>query len=186
MVNPNWPGSVTAIPEKTDFVRDVLGRYGYSDKRLVNSESALLCYSESAECLETQAVYMPRAYAEALALGLDAQIHFALINQHWRYTGLLLPDLTPKQAYHAYKTAASFLSSAAYAGPAAGYPMGIEGYTFRPPEDTSYVDVIWSMDGSLKDVTLPTGATAYNRYGVLIASSGTIQVNYGAVYVVRP
>jgi hypothetical protein len=186
MVNPNWPGSETAIPEKTGFVRDVLARYGHSDKRLVNSESALLCYSESAECLETQAIYMPRAYAEALALDLDAQFHFAMINQHWRHTGLLLPDLTPKQAYHAYKTAASFLTSAVYTGPAAGYPAGIEGYTFLPPEETSYLDVIWSVDGSLQDVTLPAGAAAYDRYGVLVASSGTIQVNYGAVYVVRP
>jgi len=33
---------------------------------------------------------------------------------------------------------------------------------------------------------LPTGASAYDKYGVLVASSGTIQVDYSPVYIVRP
>ena len=41
-------------------------------------------------------MYVPRAYAEALALGLEGQIYYSMINEEWRHTGLILPDLTPK------------------------------------------------------------------------------------------
>lgn len=188
MANPNWPGSVTAVPEKTAFVRQVLEQYGYGDKYLINTEAALLCATVTSDCTETQAIYIPRAYAEALALGLKGQAYFALINEGWRNTGLVLPppELTPKPAYHAYVAASLFLSGVNYEGKVNGYPRQIEGYSFRRANRPGYVDVIWSADGSRQDVTLPAGASAYDRYGDLIATSGVIQVNYSPVYVTRP
>ena len=186
MGSNGWPGSVTAIPAKAGFVREVLAAYGYGEKRLMNTESALLCSEPATDCLKTQAMYVPRAYAEALALGLEGQVYYATINDWWYHTGLLLPDLTPKPVYYAYKTAASFLAPVKYDGEAADYPAEIEGYTFRREDETGYIDVIWSVDGSAQDATVPTGASVYDQYGVLIASSGTIQVNYSPVYVVRP
>jgi hypothetical protein len=48
------------------------------------------------------------------------------------------------------------------------------------------VDVIWSLDGSQQDVTLPSGASAYDLYGNLIASSGEIQVDSSPAYIVMP
>lgn len=186
MTNGSWPGSVTAVPAKTGWVREVLVQYGYGDKGLINTEAALLCHESTAECLETQTMYLPRAYAEALALGLKAQTYYQMINENWWHTGLLQPDLTPKPVYHAYVAAASFLASATYEEPATNYPPGIEGYIFSQRGDTGHVDVIWSADGSAQAVTLPSGASAYDRYGELIASSGAIQVDYAPVYVERP
>jgi hypothetical protein len=186
MDNPNWPGAVTAIPEKTAFLRKVLRQYGLGDKRLMNTEAALQCGLDTDECFETQAMYIPRAYAEALALGLEAQLYYAMINEHWRYTGLLRRDLTPKPGYKAYETAVSFLGSARYQGVTANYPPSIEGYSFRQNGTGQRVDIIWSSDGSLQRVTLPSGTSAYNRYGSKLASSGEINVDYGPVYIVEP
>jgi hypothetical protein len=184
--NPNWPGSVTSIPEKTAFIRQVLERYGYGGKGLLNTEVALLCYVESSECFEVQAMYVPRAYAEAMALDLHGQTYYAMINEMWRHTGLLRPDLTPKPVYHAYATASSFLGSAAYQGEVSGYSPGIGGYQFRQSAFIGRVDIIWSADGSLQYVTLPDGASAYDRYGDLIATAGVIAVDNSPVYVVTP
>jgi hypothetical protein len=79
MANYGWSGSETAIPEKTAFLQSVLEQYGYGDKPLVNSEAAMLCLSVDDDCLETQAMYVPRAFAEALALGLKTQYYYEMI-----------------------------------------------------------------------------------------------------------
>ncbi|MFC2037685.1 hypothetical protein ACFLYD_06940 [Chloroflexota bacterium] len=185
MANPNWPGSVTTVLEKGVFLRDVLDRHGYEEKPLISSEAALLCFRPTDECLETQAMYVPRAYAEALALGLEGQIYYAMINEEWRHTGLLLPDLTPKPVYRAYNTATFFLAAVTYEGPAMGYPPGIAGYAFRRNDAQEYIDVIWSVDGSVQNVALPSEASAHDRYGGLVASSGVVQVDLSPVYVLR-
>jgi hypothetical protein len=191
MGNPNWPGSITAMPEKATFIREVLGQYGFGDKPLISTEAALLFVNDNADTRETQAAYVPRVFAEALALGLTAQIKYKMTNDEyrqdqWRNVGLLEGDLDPKPAYFAYDTASSFLSAARYIGPAIGYPGGVEGYTFDPPGSSLFLDVIWSVDGTPQTVPLPEGSEAYDRYGVLIGSTGSITVDYGPVYVQRP
>ena len=186
MGSGKWPGAVTAVPEKVAFLRGVLEQYGYGNKALMNTESALLCGEDTTDCLETQAMYIPRAYADALAVGLQGQVYFAMINEGWRHTGLLLSDLTPKPVYNAYDAASSFLTSVVYEGTATGYPAGVAGYAFRRNDGAGHVDVIWSSDGNSRSVTLPGSASAYDKYGTLVASSGTIQVDYSPVYVTRP
>lgn len=189
MCNPNWTGGeaiqTTAIPEKISFLREVLEAYGHADKGLMNMEAALMCSEDSEGCRQTQAMYVPRIYAEALALDIIGQAWFTIKEPVWRYTGLLNDDLTPKPVYDAYRVAASFLVDVKYIGPAAGYP-GAEGYVFRRLDESAYIDVIWSADGNTCNVSLPTGASAYDKYDNLVASSGTIQVDYSPVYIVRP
>jgi hypothetical protein len=184
IANPNWPGSVTALPEKTAFLRNVLDQYGFADKVLMNTESALLCFEDTADCRQVQADFVPRAYAEAMALGLKAQIYYALIS-NWRYTGLLDADLNPHPAYDAYVAATTFLTSARYQGEVSGYPAGIEGYRFQQRGQPIYVDLIWAADGAAHNVTLPAGATAYDKFGQLLAGSGDIVVGSSPVYVRR-
>jgi hypothetical protein len=185
MANPNWPGSITVVPDKTLFLQSVLAQNGYAGKPLMNTEAALLCFADTTACREAQAKYVPRAYAEALSLGIQSQIYFALVNQAWWSTGLLRADLTPKPAYYTYATAASILASVDYEGLASGYPAGIEGYAFHQHGASWDVDVIWAWDGGQHAVTLPAGASAFDRYGNLLATSGTIQVDGAPVYVQR-
>jgi hypothetical protein len=184
--NPNWSGAVTAVPEKAAFLRNVLSRYGYGEKPLMNTESALLCWDATSACREKQARYVARAYAEALALGLETQVYFAVRNDTWYYTGLLDGSLSPRPTYNAYAAATSFLSSAIPEGTATGYPAGVEGYRYRSVDTSQHVDVVWSADGSSLSVTLPAGASAYNHYGTLLATSGVIQLDDGPAYVKRP
>ena len=119
--NPNWPGSSTALPEKVAFLKTVLNRYGWGHKPLINTEVALYCDVNTDPCLETQAVFTAKAYAEGIALGLHGLVYYALKSEH-RLTGLLRPDNTPRPSYLAFKTAAAFLTHARYRGPVAGYP----------------------------------------------------------------
>jgi len=185
--NPNWPGSVTAIPEKTAFLRQVLNAYGFPNKRLINSESALLCFDGTDSCWAAQARYMPRAYSEAMAVGLEAQVHYKMImGAAWWHTGLIWSDLKPKPAYEAYAAAAAFLSATDYSGPATGYPAGVQGYAFRRQYGPASLDVVWSVDATPRTVTLAPGASAWDLYGNLIAALGDIQVDDSPVYVVGP
>ena len=184
--NTNWPGSITGVPEKTKFLQEVLAQYGFADKPLINTEAALACKTATSDCMEAQAMYVPRVYAEALALGLEAQVYYAMVNESWWHTGLLMPNLTPKPAYNAFKTASGFLEEARYQGPVTGYPARIQGYSFRRGNSASVLDVIWTRDGGDRTVILPAGATAYDRYGTLLAASGTIQAGLSPVYIVKP
>ena len=184
MGNENWSGAVTAVPEKAAFVKGVLQKYGYGDKLLSNTEAAMLCFTATNDCLETQAMYIPRAYAEAMALGLQSQVYYAMINEGWRHTGLLYPDLSVKPVYRAYDAAASFIGEARYEGEASGYLSVVQGYSFRR-SDGGMVDVIWSSDGVSHQIPLPGGASAYDKYGTLLATSGNVSVGLSPVYVKR-
>lgn len=184
MTNFTWPGSVTVVPEKAQFIREVLSKYGFGNKPLMNTETALQCTTASVDCYEGQAMYAPKAYGDAMSLGLQAQVYYA-ITTNWYNTGLLNQDLTPKPVYNAYKTASNYLAGATYRGAAAGYPAGIAGHAFGFLETTNRIDVIWSQDGTQKAVALPAGSSAYNRYGTLIAGDA-ILVTYEPVYVLRP
>ncbi len=180
---PAWPGSPTVMPAKAAFIRELLARYGHGDKPLMNTESALMCGEASPECLEAQAAYPARSYAEAAALGLVAQIHYAWINEHWRYTGLVLPDLEPKPAYYGYKVASSFLAGAAYRSPAAGYPAGVEGATFAALG--ALVDVVWSQDGRPREVDLPKNASVFDHYGRPVSADSSLVLDGDPIYIVR-
>jgi len=186
MTNTKWPGSTTSIPEKVEFLQSVLKKYGYGDKPLMNTEGALLCKDHwlPIGCRDTQAVYVTRAFADAMAVGLKSQVYYSIINDHWWNTGLLEKDLTPRPAYNAYVATSDFLTDAEFVGPAKGYPAAVEGYEFR--SSAGHIDLIWSKDGSIKTVVLPPGATAHDLFGDLIASPGQIQVDYNPVWLITP
>ena len=185
LYNPNWPGSPTSLPEKVAFLKNILNRYGWAKKPLINTEVALYCDVDTDPCFETQAVFVAKAYAEGIALGLHGLVYYALKSEH-RLTGLLRPDNTPRPSYLAFKTAAAFLTQARYRGPAAGYPVGIYGHSYRPQAGKT-VDVIWTTDGAPRSVLLPSEAAAFDRYGTLLpVSEGLITVDYGPVYIQKP
>jgi hypothetical protein len=185
MGNPNWPGSGTSVTEKVIFIKKILNRYGFQSKPLLNTEAALYCDAESPQCLETQSMFIPRAYAEGIAAGLQGIVYYSLVCD-FRTLGLLRTDLSPRPSFLAYQTAASFLAQARYRVLPAGYPVGITAYSFVPPTGGEF-DLIWSNDGDGQTVTLTPGSTAYDRYGSLInPEDGKITVGYGPVYIQRP
>jgi hypothetical protein len=185
MSNSHWPGSVTSIPEKTSFIKNILNQYGLGSKTLMNTEAALYCDDDSPECLKTQAVFAVRAYVDGLALGLQSVVYYAM-KTDYRGLGLLRANGTPRPSYQAYKTASSFLKNTRYLQPAAGYPTGIEGHSFLTRQNT-LLDVIWSADGTGKTVLLPAGTSAFDFNGApLTPVAGAITVDYGPVYLQQP
>jgi hypothetical protein len=184
MSNLNWPGSITSIPEKTFFIKDVLSRYGLAKKTLMITEAALYCDIESPECLKTQAVFATRAYIDGLALGLQSVVYYSMRNDY-RGLGLIRQDFTLRPVYQAYKTASSFLTKARYLRPATDYPKGIVGQSFLSIFYTP-LDIIWSVDGTGKRVPLPPKSAAFDFNGTPLSPvGGAITVDYGPVYILK-
>lgn len=187
MYNRFWTGGeivqTTALAERVNFLRGVLQKYGYGNKLLIDTETALTCESDTSDCRETQGMFATKAYAEAIAFDLLGRTWFALVNDGWYYTGLLqASDLTPKPAFYTYQAASDFLDNVNYIGPT-GY-SGIEGHKFEDADDSRFIEVVWASDGSSHTLVLPSGASAYDRYGNLLASSGSVQVGYAPLYIV--
>jgi hypothetical protein len=187
MYNRFWTGGeivqTTALAERVNFLRGVLQKYGYGEKSLFDTETALTCADDTIECRETQAMYAPKAYAEAIAFNLVGRIWYAMINGGWYYTGLLEGgNLAAKPSFYAYQTASDYLGNARYLGPVEY--AGIEGYKFEDIEATRFIEVVWASDGNSHTLVLPSGASAYDRYGDLVASSGSVQLGYAPLYIV--
>jgi len=188
MGNPNWTGGVwkqsTAVLEKASFVRQVLSTYGYGNKGIMNMEAALFCEDDppaSPDCLQTQAMYVPRAYAEAMASGVMAQAWFWMKDPVWRSTGLLDALLNPKPVYYAYQFASRELSHARYVGPVGDYAPGVAGYSFI--SGTQRIQVVWSADNFSHNISPPSGfVRALDKYGVSVGGS-PVSVGVSPVYL---
>ena len=187
MYNRFWTGGeiiqTTALAERVNFLRGVLEKYGYGEKPLFDTETALTCTDDTSDCRETQAMYAAKAYAEALAFNLVGRTWYAMVNDGWYYTGLLQSsDLTPKPSFYAYQTASDFLSDAHYIGPI-GY-SGVEGYKFQDTSDFRFIEVVWASDDNLHTINPPAGASIYDRYGNVVSWSGSVQIGYAPLYIV--
>jgi hypothetical protein len=180
----SWSGGVggTGLPQKVNFVRQVLARYGHGDKPLFAGEIALKCEILSPECYEVGAAFVPRAYAEAYSLDLLGAVYYALISEFY-YKGLLLPDFTPKPAYWAYKFMSSQLTQARYEGPVTTYP-GVSGHAFSQAGQQQ-VQIVWSSDGFSKTVTLASNfAAAFDKLGFpLTPVAGQLVVDWSPIYI---
>ena len=159
--NPNWHSDWNTtgpvLIAKVRFLRDLLARYGYPDKSLLNTETALLCGRNGTEppCTgedygDTKASYVAQAYAAAATEGLVANIWYSLTG--WRGSGLLDATLQPGLAFDAFQFASQMLSGAVPEGQIAGLP-GMLGYSFSRSEDRFWI--LWSMDGAQHALALP-------------------------------
>ncbi len=149
----DWNGVVIG---KTTFLQQLLREYGY-DKPLVLNEAGLswIGSGEPSDAYrQSQADYVVKLHARALALGLANVTWFGWQGPGWRYMALLNKDLSPTPAYHAYAFAIQQLDGVQrqYVGPT-DYE-GLEGYTFR--RDGKLLQVVWSADGGEHVLSVPT------------------------------
>jgi hypothetical protein len=172
----------TGLPEKVAFVRRLLAQYGQPNKTIVATELALKCEEPTDDCQEVGAAYIPRVFAEAHELGLEIASYYALITE-FKYKGLLLPDLTPKKQYAAFKFMASQLSWVEYVKPVDQYP-GISGAEFNRSR-LRELWLLWSTDGTEQYLTPPAGfVQVTDKYGnVIDLVDGKIVVDWSPVYV---
>jgi hypothetical protein len=153
---PNWVSAWNktgpTVIAKAGFVSSVLTSYGYSDKFLMNTETALLCDScgDDTTYETTKAYYVARTYAVALAKGLRANVWYSVFG--WRNSGLLNPDLSPRPAYTALQFSRSELRDANWVRDITEY-AGVKGYEFQRGDRRIWV--LWSLDGNMHLINLP-------------------------------
>ncbi len=172
--NGNWGTlySTTgpSIHAKTQFIRDTLSSFGYGDKLLMNTESALICHpedhptcisDEDSDFEQTKAYYVAEAYAAALAEDLAANVWYSAFG--WRESGLLYSLGSPRPAFAAYTFARAKLGDGTYLRAINEYP-GVLGYEFR--RGGYRVWLLRSLDGDPHAVSLPgTPLAVYDVYG---------------------
>lgn len=144
-----WNTTGPVLIAKTRYLRDLLGRYGYTDKFLMDTELALLCGRDGSEpeCQtpefeNTKASYVAQAYSSTAAEHLLGSVWYNMFG--WRGSSLVSASLQPLAAYDAFATSTRFLEGAAFAGKVEQYP-GITGYIFDQIGKRRWI--LWSLDG---------------------------------------
>ena len=179
--NTAWNTTGPTVIAKAGFVKSVLAAYGFSDKFLMNTETAVLCGSCNNDSAfeTTKAYYVAQAYSAAIAEGLRANVWYSV--QGWQNSGLLNPDLSSRPAYTAFKFARNELRDAVWLRDVAEY-SGVKGYEFQRGDRRIWV--LWSLDGASHLVNLPGVPLAiYHVDGVSISPVGSLTVTLEPLYL---
>ncbi len=164
--NTNWHSSTEStgptLLAKADYLQTVLKAYGYPNKYLISTETAVFygglehlysCPADVPADYEwTKAYYLVHSYTAAQAKGLQANLWYAAIAG--RCTSLFDEStLAPKPAFQAYKFLRTRLQGAQFSRKVTQY-MGanVVGYEFK--RGTRTVWVMWAMDGAPHSVQL--------------------------------
>jgi hypothetical protein len=114
--NTNWNSSSSrngpVSIAKSSYLRQVLSNYGFEEKYLINTETAIFwgpnvmnppCDAPQVEVSEIEATkvnYVVQSYAVAVAEGWKANVWYSAFGV--RCSGLLNTDMSPKAGYYAY------------------------------------------------------------------------------------
>jgi hypothetical protein len=173
---------------KVRYLYSLLRQYGYTDKYLVNTESALLCGSTGEEAVcqsddfsDTKAAYIAQANTTAATLGLRLNLWYSL--QGWRASELVQGHLHTLPAYDAYRFNASVLRQFAYQREITDYPNARAYELVR--DDGERIWILWAQTESPQELSLPSQPTAvYDVLGNVISVGQWLSVTWSPVYVV--
>ncbi len=182
----SWDTTGPVAIAKVKYLRSLLGVYGYPDKFLMNTETAILCGRDGLEpeCQtdefnQTKASYAAQSFAIALAEGFRANIWFSITG--WRGSGLVKGDMQPTLTSEAYKFSLQILDHAAFSRKITEYP-GIQGYQFL--RDGQNLWVIWGTQENPQSIELPAMPQAiYDVYGNSLPISQTIEDTTSVLYL---
>lgn len=172
----------TVLTYKTAYLKDVLNKYGFGNKPLMNTEVALLCSDGCGTDFElTKAYYLARAYADAFKAGLTANVWYT-VAPNWRSTSLIAEDGSPNPALQAYAFAHKMMAHAASIADLAPNAI-VRGYEIR--SSGQRVWLLWTAVGESSSLNLPsTPRGVYDALGNALPASQTINVDYRPIYVV--
>ena len=158
--NSNWQSdSASTGPvfiNKAAFIRSLLEHYGASNKRMYNTEDALLCHA----CVDdvgyewTKALYASQLNISTLQSGLGASIWFRLAD--WPGTALIDSRMLPTRAYVSYRTATLWLTDAVVVRvlkPPELEDKGLRGVVLMRGSESMWI--VWVVDGSAHQLKLP-------------------------------
>ena len=185
----SWDTTGPVFKAKLDYLRAVLSSFGYPDKYLMNTETALLCgrdgtepVCQTEEFARTKANYLAAANSAALAERLRANIWYSL--QGWRGSGLLGADGQPNQAFRSFQFNREMLSGVVNVIEVQDYP-GVKAFEFLTEDIRIWV--MWSADGSIRELQFAQQPSAiFNVLGEEHAPGMSLTITPEPVYVVWP
>jgi hypothetical protein len=160
--NSNWGSrwdDSPVITKKTAFLKDVMTQYGYTQKPLLSTETALVCGSDGEEpmCLtgdfeDTKAYYVAHSYSNAIADDLVVNLWYAT-RSGWRGNDLLGSGSVKLPAFFSFWFARQKLMNGAFSRSLSEY-SDITGFEFN-----LYDHRIWVVWSTAKDAAGNPAAT---------------------------
>jgi hypothetical protein len=177
------------LNQKTRYLRELLNKYGYPDKELLNTEVALLCGSDGKESVcqtpefqNTKAYYLVQANTAAIANNLLGNIWYSLTG--WRASGLVDGQLSPYPVYDALFFNREMLQGAIFEDEISGLPE-VKTYAFKRGDERIWI--MWSVSGAEVPVQLPAAPkVVYDVFGNEIVVEGDpagVTVGIAPIYV---
>jgi len=173
----SWKATGPVLIAKATYLHNLLTKYGYQGKYLMNTEVAILCgkTGDEAACwqddwVNTKTYHLVEAYTAAATVGLRSNIWYCLVG--WRGSGLVDTYRQPVPAYQALAFYNQILQRATPWGEITLY-QGVKGFAFQ--RDGKLIWVLWSRDGL--DHPIPLGSLPSAIYNVL-GESLTPNLNY--------
>jgi hypothetical protein len=183
----SWDSTGPVMIPKLDYLNNLLLDYGYANKILMNTETALLCgrtgnepYCFVEDFSDTKAAYLAQTYTLARTQNLTTNIWYDLYG--WRASGLLDGYGQPLPAYDALRINTQQLSNAAYINEIYDYP-GVRVFEF-------YLDgvnlwVVWSIDGKSHHIEFSSKPNViYDMTGGVIESDNGVNIDFKPIYIV--
>jgi hypothetical protein len=174
--NGNWHSSSSTTGPvsiaKSNYLKSVLSEYGYGEKYLLNTETAVFWGGNVMDppCLApqdlvpnieaTKVYYVVQSYAVAVAEGWRANVWYSAFGV--RCSGLLNSNLSPKAGYYAYQFTQQKLGEALFVRQISEYG-GVMGYEYETPAGKLWV--VWALDGQAHILNLPELPLEVNRVG---------------------
>ena len=163
--NGGWGSNLDEGPaflKKLPFLQDTLSAYGFANKEIIITETALLCGTTGDEPLcqtqeyeKTKGYYAAQAFALSLAEGIRTNIWYA-VTSDWRGSNLLDSNLNPLPAYYAFDFAEDTLNKSRYKRDLWEYP-NIKGLEFDRSDKTTWM--MWSTLTNSDGYILPVSIT---------------------------
>jgi hypothetical protein len=198
--SPNWGNTQVDGPvllRKAANLREVLARYGYPDKPIMNTETAVICSARNSfpcdaapddpnnnapndNIQRANAYYIAQSYAAAKSVGLLANIHYSY--EGWNGTNMVngSSKLLP---YYAFQEASERLADATYVGVLTLADVGTAGLTgYKFLRNGKPLWVVWSKDGVAHTLTVSGNRTLVTALG----EPATTMIGYEPVYVEFP